>query len=116
MALGAMFFAWFMNPIANGSLMAVLQVIVPADMQGRVFTLLQSAAGAMIPLGLVIAGPLAEVLGVQIWFLVAGIAMAVMGIGALFVPAITRLDGIADQKSAEAAGLDDAVAVPAGAR
>jgi DHA3 family macrolide efflux protein-like MFS transporter len=115
-ALGAMFFAWFMNPIANGSLMAVLQVIVPADMQGRVFTLLQSAAGAMIPLGLVIAGPLAEVLGVQIWFLVAGIAMAVMGIGALFVPAITRLDSIADQKSAEAAGFEDAVAVAAGAR
>jgi DHA3 family macrolide efflux protein-like MFS transporter len=96
--------------------MAVLQVIVPADMQGRVFTLLQSAAGAMIPLGLVIAGPLAEVLGVQIWFLVAGIAMAVMGIGALFVPAITRLDDIANLKSAKATALDDAVAVPAGAQ
>ncbi len=116
MALGAMFFAWFMNPIANGSLMAVLQIIVPADMQGRVFTLLQSAAGAMIPLGLIIAGPLADVLGVQIWFLVAGIAMAVMGIGALFVPAITRLDDIADLKSAETASLDDAVVVPASAR
>jgi DHA3 family macrolide efflux protein-like MFS transporter len=116
LALGAIFFAWFMNPIANGSLMAVLQVIVPADMQGRVFTLLQSAAGAMIPLGLVIAGPLAEVLGVQIWFLFAGIAMAVMGIGALFVPAITRLDDIANLKSAKATALDDAVAVPAGAQ
>jgi DHA3 family macrolide efflux protein-like MFS transporter len=116
MALGAMFFAWFMNPIANGSLMAVLQIIVPADMQGRVFTLLQSAAGAMIPLGLVIAGPLADVLGVQIWFLVAGVAMAVMGIGALFVPAITRLDDVANLKSAEAGSLDDPVAVPASAR
>jgi DHA3 family macrolide efflux protein-like MFS transporter len=116
MALGAMFFAWFMNPIANGALMAVLQIIVPADMQGRVFTLLQSAAGAMIPLGLVIAGPLADVLGVQIWFLVAGVAMAVMGIGALFVPAITRLDDIANLKSAEPANLDDTVAVPASAQ
>jgi DHA3 family macrolide efflux protein-like MFS transporter len=116
MALGAMFFAWFMNPIANGALMAVLQIIVPADMQGRVFTLLQSAAGAMIPLGLVIAGPLADVLGVQIWFLVAGVAMAVMGIGARFVPAITRLDDIANLKSAEPANLDDTVAVPASAQ
>jgi DHA3 family macrolide efflux protein-like MFS transporter len=116
MALGAMFFAWFMNPIANGALMAVLQIIVPAEMQGRVFTLLQSAAGAMIPLGLVIAGPLADVLGVQIWFLVAGVAMAVMGIGALFVPAITRLDDIANLKSAEPANLDDTVAVPASAQ
>jgi DHA3 family macrolide efflux protein-like MFS transporter len=115
-ALGAMFFAWFMNPIANGALMAVLQIIVPPEMQGRVFTLLQSAAGAMIPLGLVVAGPLAEVLGVQIWFLIAGIAMAVMAIGALFVPAITRLDDLANHKSADTANLDEPVAVPAGAR
>ena len=116
LALGAMFFAWFMNPIANGALMAVLQVIVPAEMQGRVFTLLQSAAGARIPLGLIIAGPLAEVLSVQSWFLIAGITMAVMGTGALFVPAITRLDDLAASKSAQAAGIDEAVAVPASAR
>jgi DHA3 family macrolide efflux protein-like MFS transporter len=116
LALGAMFFAWFMNPIANGSLMAVLQIIVPADMQGRVFTLLQSAAGAMIPLGLVIAGPLADLLGVRIWFLAAGVAMAVTGVGALFVPAIIRLDDTANLKSAKAASIDDSVAVPAGTR
>jgi DHA3 family macrolide efflux protein-like MFS transporter len=116
MALGAMFFASFMNPIANGSLFAVLQIIVPADMQGRVFTLLQSAAGAMIPLSLIVAGPLAEVLGVRIWFLVAGVATAVMGIGALFVPAITRLDDTARSKSAEATGVDEPVVVPASAR
>jgi DHA3 family macrolide efflux protein-like MFS transporter len=115
-ALGAMFFAWFMNPIANGSLMAVLQSIVPADMQGRVFTLLQSAAGAMIPLGLILAGPLADVLGVQIWFLVAGVVTAVMGIGALFVPAITRLDDLDNLKSAEAANLEQPIAVPASAQ
>jgi DHA3 family macrolide efflux protein-like MFS transporter len=115
-SVGAMFFAWFMNPIANGALFAVLQTIVPPEMQGRVFTLLQSAAGAMIPLGLVIAGPLAEVLGVQIWFLVAGAAMAVMGIGALLVPAITRLDDIATRKGAEAANLDDPATVPASAQ
>ena len=116
LAVGAMFFAWFMQPIANGALIAVLQIIVPADMQGRVFTLLQSAAGAMIPLGLVIAGPLAEVLSVQIWFLVAGIAMAVMGVGALFVPAITRLDVTATSPGEAAVRIDDAVAAPASPR
>jgi DHA3 family macrolide efflux protein-like MFS transporter len=116
LAVGAMFFAWFMQPIANGVLFAVLQIIVPAEMQGRVFTLLQSAAGAMIPLGLVIAGPLADVLGVQIWFLIAGVATVVMGIGALFVPAITRLDDVAVLKSAEAASPDAPVAVPASTR
>jgi DHA3 family macrolide efflux protein-like MFS transporter len=122
LAVGAMFFAWFMNPIANGALFAVLQTIVPAEMQGRVFTLLQSAAGAMIPLGLAIAGPLADVLSVQTWFLVAGVTMAIMGLGALFVPAITRLDDVATSKSEAAASStgaassDDRVAVPASAR
>ncbi|MGD8625477.1 MAG: MFS transporter [Anaerolineae bacterium] len=116
LAVGAMFFAWFMNPIANGALMALLQVIVPPEMQGRVFTLLQSAAGAMIPLGLVIAGPLAEFLGIRAWFLIAGGIMALMGIAALFVPAITRLDDAVTNEGAGAAIGDDPVAVPASAR
>jgi DHA3 family macrolide efflux protein-like MFS transporter len=115
-ALGAMFFASFMNPIASGALLSILQVIVPADMQGRVFTLLQSAVGVMVPLGLIIAGPLANVLGCQIWYLAGGVAMAVMGIGALFVPAITRLDETATGSSREAIKLDDPAAVPATAR
>jgi DHA3 family macrolide efflux protein-like MFS transporter len=92
LAVGGMLFAWFMNPIANGSLFAMLQTIVPAEMQGRVFTLLNSAAGLMAPLGLAIAGPLGDVLGVRVWFLIAGLAMTVLGIGALFVPAIVSLD------------------------
>jgi DHA3 family macrolide efflux protein-like MFS transporter len=116
LAVGAMFFAWFMNSIANGVLFAMLQIIVPAEMQGRVFTLLQSAAGAMIPLGLVIAGPLADVLGVRVWFLVAGVAMAVMGVGALFVPAITGLDDIAESRGAEIAAIDDSATIPVSAR
>jgi DHA3 family macrolide efflux protein-like MFS transporter len=116
LALGAMFFAWFMNPIANGALFAVLQSVVPADMQGRVFNLLQSATGAMVPLGLVVAGPLADSLGVRFWFLIAGVTMAVMGVGALFVPAITRLDGMASDSSTEAASIGDSAAVPAAAK
>jgi DHA3 family macrolide efflux protein-like MFS transporter len=112
LAVGAMFFAWFMNPIANGALFAVLQSLVPAEMQGRVFTLLQSAAGAMVPLGLVIAGPLSDILGVRFWFLVAGVTMAVMGVGALFVPAITQLDDRASSKSTYTASISGSVVVP----
>ena len=113
LALGGMFLAWFMNPIANGSLFALLQTIVPADMQGRVFTLLQSATGAMVPLGLAIAGPLADVVGVRIWFLVAGLAMAVMGVGALFVPAIMRVEEAVTSDAEETASMDAPAPVPA---
>jgi DHA3 family macrolide efflux protein-like MFS transporter len=112
LAVGATFFAWFMNPIANGSLFAALQSIVPAEMQGRVFTLLQSATGAMAPLGLAIAGPLGDVIGVRAWFLIAGIAMAVAGVSALFVPAIVRLEDRVEEDLARAPGSDSSVAAP----
>lgn len=115
LAVGAMFFAWFMNPIANGAFFAVLQIIVPEEMQGRVFTLLQSAAGAMIPLALGIAGPLADVVGVQVWFLVAGSTMVIMSVGALFTPAIKRLEDEVGEQVAGTAGVDDPAAVPASA-
>jgi len=92
LALGAMLLAWFMNAIANGSLFAALQAIVPADMQGRVFTLLQSGAGVMVPLGLAIAGPLASAMGVQFWFLAAGLTITVMGFGGLLIPTILRIE------------------------
>ena len=92
LALGAMFFGGFMNPIANGSLFATLQVTVPPEMQGRVFTLAMSGSAAMSPLGLAIAGPVADALGVQIWFLIGGIATVIMGVGSFFVPAIMRIE------------------------
>ncbi len=92
LAVGATLFAWFMNPFANGAIFALLQVAVPADMQGRVFTLMQAGAGAMIPLGLAVAGPVADALDVQAWFLIAGLAMAIIGAVGLSVPAFMRLE------------------------
>jgi DHA3 family macrolide efflux protein-like MFS transporter len=92
LAIGAMFLAWFMNAIANGSLFAALQTIVPADIQGRVFTLLQSGTGLMVPLGLALAGPLASALSVQFWFLVAGLTIAIMGFGGLLIPTIFHIE------------------------
>jgi hypothetical protein len=65
---------------------------VPADIQGRVFTLLQSGTGLMVPLGLAIAGPLASALGVQFWFLAAGLTITAMGFGGLLIPTILHIE------------------------
>jgi DHA3 family macrolide efflux protein-like MFS transporter len=92
LAVGASLFAWFMAPFANGAIFALLQAVVPADMQGRVFTLVQAGSGAMAPLGLVIAGPVADALGVQAWFLIAGLVMVVIGAVGLAIPALVRLE------------------------
>jgi DHA3 family macrolide efflux protein-like MFS transporter len=92
LAGAAFFFFGFMNPIVNGSLFAVLQSTVPPEMQGRVFTLVISGAAAASPLGLAVAGPVADIISVQIWFVIGGIAMILMGAGAYFVPAIRHFE------------------------
>jgi DHA3 family macrolide efflux protein-like MFS transporter len=92
MAVVAMFVAGFMNPITNGPVHAVLQATVAPEMQGRVFTLVGSIAALMSPIGLLIAGPLSDTIGVRTWFIVGGITTAVMGITCFFIPAAVHLE------------------------
>jgi len=92
LALAAMFLGGIMNPVVNGSVFAALQASVPADMQGRVFTLLMSGSAAMAPLSLAIAGPLADTFGVQIWFAVGGLLTLSIGIGSAFVPDLMNFE------------------------
>ncbi len=91
-AVVLLFFLGFFNPITNGPLFAAVQAAVRPDMQGRVFTLITSVASAMTPLGLILAGPIADRFGVQIWFIVGGIVTIFMGIIAFFIPAVMNFE------------------------
>jgi len=92
LAIGMTFVVGVSSPITNGPLFAVLQDIVAPEMQGRVLSLIMSMAAAMTPLGLVIAGPLADRLGVQSWFIIGGVSTLLMAMGGLFIPAIMNLE------------------------
>jgi len=81
-----------MSSMTNGTLMAVLQTTVAPAMQGRVFTLMVSMAAAISPLGLAVAGPVADRLGVQIWYIVVGGVCMGMGILAFFAPSILSME------------------------
>jgi len=81
-----------MVPIANGPLHALMQSNVPPEMQGRVFTLFSSVATAMIPLSMLVAAPIAELLGVQAWYIIGGLATFVLGIGAYMNSAIMKME------------------------
>ena len=85
-------FRGFINPIVNGPLFAAVQAAVTPEMQGRVFSLIGTVAAAMSPLGLIIAGPIADNLGVQTWFMIGGIVTLLMGIASLFIPAIMQFE------------------------
>ncbi|MCW5876193.1 MAG: MFS transporter [Anaerolineales bacterium] len=81
-----------MGPIVNGSLGAVMQASVDPARQGRVFTLLGSIATAMTPLGLLVAGPVADAFGVQIWYLIGGSLCALMGLVGFFIPSVMNME------------------------
>lgn len=92
LAVGAMCLTGFMHPIANGPILAVAQAVVAPDMQGRVFSLIGSVSSGMTPLGLAIAGPVADALGVNIWFIVGGIVTAAMGFAGFLIPAVVNIE------------------------
>ncbi|UCH04156.1 MAG: MFS transporter [Candidatus Thorarchaeota archaeon] len=80
LAIIGMFAAGMMIPMASGSIMAVVQSTVPPNIQGRVFTVLISLGPAMTPIGLGMAGAVAEAFGIQAWYLLGGIVLAIIGI------------------------------------
>lgn len=54
------FFMFFFIPILNGALAPIWHSKIPPDVQGRVMSVRITASRAMIPLGNLLAGPLAE--------------------------------------------------------
>jgi MFS transporter, DHA3 family, macrolide efflux protein len=87
-ALAGLLISGISNPITNGPLFAALQATVAPEMQGRVFTVLISAASAMTPIGLIVAGPVADRFGVQVWFIAGGILTLLLAIAGFFHPAL----------------------------
>jgi MFS transporter, DHA3 family, macrolide efflux protein len=92
LALVGMLLVGFMNPIANGPLMAIFQANVAPQMQGRVISLISMVAGAMSPLSLLIAGPVADLLGVRVWYMVAGVGAIAIAMVMLTMPAIMNME------------------------
>lgn len=56
-------------------LMAYIQESTPPEMMGKVFSLFITGMTLATPIGLLIAGPISEFVGVDKWFMLSGIAM-----------------------------------------
>jgi DHA3 family macrolide efflux protein-like MFS transporter len=92
LAVGAMFLAGAMNAMTNGPIFALLQSVIPPDMQGRVFMIVGSLSGLASPLGLAVAGPVADWLGAGAWFVLGGVATLLMGILGFAMPVIMTIE------------------------
>ena len=92
MALASIFVAGFMIPLIDGPIMAILQGTVAPEIQGRVFTMMGSLLLITSPFSLAVAGPVSDWLGLQVWYVTAGLLCGLTGIALFFVPAIVNIE------------------------
>lgn len=82
----------FMSSFANGPLHAIMQSKIEPEMQGRVFSLINSMCTMMMPISLLIAAPVAELFGLQVWYWAGGLLVMLVALWAFLVPSINSLD------------------------
>ncbi|MHB0875577.1 MAG: MFS transporter [Anaerolineae bacterium] len=82
----------FALPMVNGPVTAVMQSTVDPAMQGRVMSVTSSLAQAAAPIGLIVAGPLADAVGVRPVYVVAALVCLGVGIAGFFIPELLRFE------------------------
>ncbi|MBU0595520.1 MFS transporter [Candidatus Bipolaricaulota bacterium] len=103
-AIAGFFLSGLLMAIGNGNLRAVFRGVVHPSMQGRVGALMGSLATAMSPIGLLIAGPVADAIGVRSWFAIAGSILVLGGIVGFGMPPLRNIEAEAEERRASHAG------------
>lgn len=91
-AIALMGLIGLMSSFANGPLGALLQAKVQPEMQGRIFSVMSSLMTATVPLGLMLAGPVADEFGIQVLYQISGLVCLLVGMGGLVIKAVYTLD------------------------
>jgi DHA3 family macrolide efflux protein-like MFS transporter len=92
-----------MLPMINGPIHAVVQSAVTPEMQGRVISMISTFAGLAMPIGLAVAGPLSDAIGIQSWFIIGGLFMSLAGVFGFLSPAMRSIE----DQSKEISGKKD---------
>lgn len=92
LAIAALFVMGMAVALTDGPLFAVLQGTVAPEMQGRVFMLFGSLIALSSPVGLIIAGPVTDAIGVQVWYIVGGVGCVIGAIAGWLLPSIRNLE------------------------
>ena len=101
LALASVFVVGLTATMVDGPIMAVLQTAVAPEVQGRVFTVTGSLIAVTSPLGLVVAGPLTDLIGLTTWYLIAGVACILLGALLFFVPDVVYIEERAKARSSD---------------
>jgi MFS transporter, DHA3 family, macrolide efflux protein len=96
-------------PLIDGPLFAIMQANVAPAMQGRVFMLMVSLISLTSPIGLAIAGPVSDLVGLQVWYVVAGLLCGAIGLAGFFIPVMLNIEQNGHEQAAAIPGATPAV-------
>jgi DHA3 family macrolide efflux protein-like MFS transporter len=78
--------------LGNGPLIALLQSTVPNHLQGRALSLLNTIMGSAAPVGLLITGPLGDLIGIRWLFVIMGLLAGAVSLTGSLSPTLVRLE------------------------
>jgi MFS transporter, DHA3 family, macrolide efflux protein len=84
--------------------LAIMNSVVVKDMQGRMFTLGNSLSGIAMPLGLAVAGPVADNIGIEWIYFISGGVYVVLTALAMFSRSFMEMEKQAPEDAAPPAG------------
>ena len=77
--LGVMVFCGCTMPLFNTPSMTIIQSKIPADVMGRVFSIMTMINGIAMPLGIAIFGPLGDIIKIEFLLVVTGVLLLIGG-------------------------------------
>jgi DHA3 family macrolide efflux protein-like MFS transporter len=79
-------------PLYSAPHMALMQEKIPPEFLGRIFGLYGSLMSFTMLIGLALSGLLADMVGINIWFLLGGIVIIILAIVTFSLPSIRAID------------------------
>lgn len=79
-------------PVLNSPTNSLLQTHIPSGMLGRVFSLLDTLILLPVPFGLMMVGTVSDAIGIENIFLIAGVAIVLVGVICFFIKPLNDLD------------------------
>ncbi|MFX1410449.1 MAG: MFS transporter, partial [Promethearchaeota archaeon] len=108
----SLFPAWVLFPITVSTYLAILQTVVSKDKIGRVMSIDHMISMAIAPIGALIAGPLAEFMGIVNLLLVSAIIGIIFPYIVWFFTKIRQLEIIDREKMAQSEEIIEVAEVP----
>ncbi|SHJ09288.1 MFS transporter [Parasporobacterium paucivorans] len=78
-------------PFYYGVLTAILQIKISQEYLGRVMSLSLSLSMIAMPIGLILSGAFTEIIGVEKWFFLSGIAAVILAVFSRMLPSLRNI-------------------------